>query len=213
MALKKLDIGTELGRGWNLFKENMGVLIVASLIATLVSAVTCGILGGALTAGMFLIVQRLMRKDPIAPQAGDVFKGFDFFVQALILVVLAIVAACLLAVIPVVGQLAGLAVGAFMMWAMMFVVYQKLSATDAVKKVFEYTKTGEFTMPLIFALITNVISGLGAIACVVGVFFTIPIAYCMLASGYETLFGGEAEASSPEVNVAPPSEPPADLRL
>ena len=213
MALKKLDIGTELGRGWNLFKENMGVLIVASLIATLVSAVTCGILGGALTAGMFLIVQRLMRKDPVAPQAGDVFKGFDFFVQALILVVLAIVAACLLAVIPVVGQLAGLAVGAVMMWAMLFLVYQKLSAIDAVKKVFEYTKTGEFTMPLIFALIANVISGLGAIACVVGVFFTIPIAYCMLACGYETLFGGEAEASSPEVNVAPPSEPPADLRL
>lgn len=209
MALNKIDIGTELGKGWTLFKDNMSLLIVAGLLATLISVVTCGILAGPLTAGMFLILDRLMRNDSVKPQAGDVFKGFDFFVQTLLLVVIALVIGFVLAMIPVVGQLAGIAVGAVMMWAMMFVTYQKLTAIDALKKVFEHAKTGEFTMPLVLALIANIISGLGVIGCGVGVFFTIPLSYCMLACCYQSVFGADSAVIEPE--VIPP--PPSDLRL
>ena len=209
MPLTKIDIGAELGKGWRLFQPNMGLLIVASLIATLVSAVTCGILSGPLMAGMFLVVRRLIKNDPVKPQAGDVFKGFDYFVQALILIVLCLVVVFLLAMIPVIGQLAGLAVSAVMFWGIMFVTYQKLSAIDAFKKIFEYLKTGEFTLPLVFGIIVSVISSLGVIACVVGMFFTIPLGYCMMACCYETLFGGEPEVIEPVIEVSPPS----DMRL
>ena len=209
MPLTKIDIGAELGKGWRLFQPNMGLLIVASLIATLVSAVTCGILSGPLMAGMFLVVRRLIKNDPVKPQAGDVFKGFDYFVQALILIVLCLVVVFLLAMIPVIGQLAGLAVSAVMFWGIMFVTYQKLSAIDAFKKIFEYLKTGEFTLPLVFGIIVSVISSLGAIACVVGMFLTIPLGYCMMACCYETLFGDEPEVIEPVIDVPPPS----DMRL
>ena len=209
MPLKKIDIGEELGKGWRLFQPNMGVLIVASLIATLVSAVTCGILSGPLMAGMFLVVRRLMKDDPVKPQPGDVFKGFDYFVQALIMVVLCLVVVFLLAMIPVIGQLAGLVVSAVMFWGIMFVTYQKLSAIDAFKKIFEYLKTGEFTLPLVFGIIASVISSLGVVACVVGMFFTIPLGYCMMACCYETLFKGEPEVIEPVIEVPPPS----DMRL
>lgn len=209
MPLTKIDIGAELGKGWRLFQPNMGLLIVASLIATLVSAVTCGILSGPLMAGMFLVVRRLMKDDPVKPQPGDVFKGFDYFVQALIMIVLRLVVVFLLAMIPVIGQLAGLVVSAVMFWGIMFVTYQKLSAIDAFKKIFEYLKTGEFTLPLVFGIIASVISSLGVIACVVGMFFTIPLGYCMMACCYETLFGGEPEVIEPVVEVSPPS----DMRL
>ena len=209
MPLTKIDIGAELGKGWRLFQPNMGVLIVASLIATLVSAVTCGILSGPLMAGMFLVVRRLMKDDPVKPQPGDVFKGFDYFVQALIMIVLCLVVVFLLAMIPVIGQLAGLVVSAVMFWGIMFVTYQKLSAIDAFKKIFEYVKTGEFTLPLVFGIIASVISSLGVLACVVGMFFTIPLGYCMMACCYETLFGGEPEVIEPVIEVSPPS----DMRL
>ena len=209
MPLKKIDIGQELGKGWRLFQPNMGVLIVASVIATLVSAVTCGILSGPLMAGMFLVVRRLMKDDPVKPQAGDVFKGFDYFVQALILMVLCLVVMFLLAMIPVIGQLAGLVVGSFMFWGIMFVTYQKLPAIDACKRIFELLKSGEFTLPLVFGIIVSVISSLGVIACVVGMFFTIPLGYCMMACCYETLFGGEPEVIEPVKEAAPP----ADMRL
>ena len=203
MALRKIDIGAELGRGWKLFQANMGVLVLAGVIASVVAALTCSILAGPLSAGMFLIARRLLKNDPVKPQAGDVFKGFDVFVQALLVLVFGFVAGAIVGWIPVVGQLAALVVAAMLLWALVFVAYQKLTAIDAIKKVFEHTKNGEFTMPLLFALIANIISGLGIIVCVVGIFFTIPIAYCMMACCYETLFGDEPEIIDP-ISIEPP---------
>ena len=203
MALRKIDIGAELGKGWQLFRANMGVLVVAGVIAYIISLLTCGVLGGPLVAGMFLIAQRLLKNDPVKPQAGDVFKGFDVFVQALLVLVFAIVAVCIVGWIPFIGQLIALVVGPIMMWALVFVTYQKLTAIDAIKKVVEHTKNGEFTMPLLFALIANLISMLGALACGIGVFFTLPIGYCMIACCYETLFGDEPEVIDP-ISIEPP---------
>lgn len=215
--MKQIDIGAELEKGWNLFKPNMSILILAGLICSLVSLVTCLVLAGPLSAGLFLIVRRLLENDPVKPQAGDVFKGLDLFVQALLVLLICVVGSMListvLAVIPILGQLAGmavsLAVSSVTMWAMMFVAYEKRTATDALKKVFIALKTGEFTMPLLFGIVASLIANLGVIACGVGVFFTIPLGYCMMACCYQTLYGDETQVIEPE--VIPP--PPADLRL
>jgi len=210
MTLTKIDIGTELGKGWRLFQPNMSLLIVSGLIATIVSALTCGLLSGPLSVGFFLVVRRLIQNDPIKPQPGDVFKGFDFFVQALVLFVICMAATFLLCLIPVVGHIASLAVGSVMMWGILFVAYQKLSAVEALKKIFGYLQSGEFTVPFFYGILVSIISGLGVLACVVGIFFTIPLSYCMMACCYETLFSGESEVIEPEI-VPPP--PPADMRL
>ncbi len=215
--MKQIDIGAELEKGWNLFKPNMSILILAGLICSLVSVVTCSVLAGPLSAGLFLIVRRLLENDPVKPQAGDVFKGLDLFVQALLVLLICVAGYMListvLSVIPILGQLAcvavSLAVCSVMMWAMMFVAYEKRTATEALKKVFAALQTGEFTMPFLFGVVASLISSLGLIACGVGVFFTMPIGYCMMACCYQTLYGDEAQLIEPE--VIPP--PPADLRL
>ena len=208
MPLTKIDIGAEIGKGWKLFQPNMGVLILAGVLSLVVSAVTCGLLAGPLMAGMFLLVRRLLLDDPIKPQAGDIFKGFDFFVQSLIVVVLCMVAIFLLAMIPVLGQLAGFVISSLMMWAILFVAVQKLTAIDAFKKVFALLQSGDFTLPFIFGILSSLISGLGVIACFVGILFTLPFAYCMMTCCYETLFGCEPQVIEPEV-----IPPPSDLRL
>lgn len=215
--MKQIDIGVEMGKGWNLFKPNMGILIVAGLISALISLVTCMILAGPLSAGLFLIVRRLLQNDPVKPEAGDVFKGLDLFVQAFLVILICVACSMLfslvLAIIPVLGQLAGMAVslaaGSVTLWAMMFVAYEKVTAIDALKKVIVALKAGEFTTPFLFGIIAGLISNLGALACGVGVFFTFPLAYCMMACCYQTLYGEEAQVIEPDV-IPPPSD---DMRL
>ena len=48
MALKKIDIGYEFSRGWTLFKENMGLFVVAALLAMILTLISCGILSGSM---------------------------------------------------------------------------------------------------------------------------------------------------------------------
>jgi hypothetical protein len=208
MTVNQFDIGEEMGRGWSLFKENMGLLAVASVITLLVTMVSFGILGGALTAGLLMIIRRLQQKDAIAPVSGDVFKGFDVFIQTLILLVIVIGCSVVLSWIPVVNVIASLVIGAFSSWVLMLVVFQKMTTVDAIKQVFELTKSGAFTMALVMAVITSLISSLGAVACCVGVFFTMPFALCCMVCAYDKIFG-DAVAEQ----AAPPPEPPADLRL
>jgi len=210
MTGRQLDIGYEFGRGWNLFKQNMSVLIIASLIGILLTLVTCTVLAGPLTAGMLLIVRRLILNDPVKPEAGDVLKGFDYFLQAFVYCLLFIVSLFLvvlvLQVIPVLGQLAGLAVSLFaeaaLMWGMMFVVFQKMTAIDALKKLVNGITSGELLMPLVLGLLTSLLNRAGGFACGVGALFTIPLGYCILVSAYETLFGDGTDAATaidPEV--------------
>ncbi|MDD4017241.1 MAG: hypothetical protein PHV28_04780 [Kiritimatiellae bacterium] len=218
MALKQIDIGAELSKGWNVFKLNMGVLIVAGVIATLLTLVTCLVLSGPLSAGLFLVVRRLIQNDPVKPQAGDVFKGLDYFLQSFLLMlacfVVSLVCSLVLGIVPILGQLASivlsLALNSLMMWALMFVAYEKRTAMEAVKKAVASLKAGEFTVPLLFGVLASLVSNVGMLACGVGVFFTIPIGYCMMACCYQTLYGDEAQVIEPEVA---PTPPPDDLRL
>lgn len=215
MALQNLDIGNELSRGWRLFKENMGMLILASVLMVVISSISLGILAGPMLAGMFLLIQRLLKNDPIKPQAGDIFKGLDYFGASFLLVFLVeliVVVLCIIPVINILAPLAGLLSALVILWGMSFVVFQKCTATDALRKVFAYIKSGEFTIPLVFALIISIIGGLGSIVCGIGVFFTIPLAYCQMVCGYDALFN-DVNVIEPEViepiEVEPPPPPPS----
>jgi hypothetical protein len=212
MALNKLDIGAEIGRGWKLFQPNMGLLIPAVLIGMLLSGFTLGLLSGPMMAGIFMIVQRLARNDPAKPQIGDLFKGFDVFAQSLLLVIIAVVGMFVLMMIPVIGQLAALLISAVLGWSMMLVADRKATAIDALKQVFSHIQTGAFTMPLLLAVVAWIISGLGALACGIGIFFTMPLAYCILGCAYETVFGSPPDCcccTPPPAESTPP--PPADV--
>jgi MFS family permease len=221
MTIKKIEIGVELGKGWRLFKANMGVLILGNLLATVVAAATCGLLAGPLMVGMLLIAQRLLKGDPDKPQASDVFRGFDSFIQTLLLLVITTVATLVLRYllmiagsIPVIVEwLVGLIVYAVGMWMFVFIAYEKMTAIGAIKKVFTLIGSGSFTMPLLFAMVVGLIGSLGlTLLCVVGGFFTLPLTYCLMACCYDTLFGGDAPP--PVIDLNGVKIPPlSDLRL
>lgn len=78
VAKPRLDIGQVFKQGWRLFVKDIGPLLVATLIAFLLGAVTLGIMAGPLFAGLYgMVVARV--RDGRAPEVGDVFSCLDRF--------------------------------------------------------------------------------------------------------------------------------------
>jgi hypothetical protein len=195
----KFDFGLEMGNGFNLFKENMGLLILASFLASLLGLLTCTVLMGPLYIGVLLIIERLMKKDDPAPLVGDLFKVFDFFLNSFLFWLIFMVCNTVLAFIPVIGTLLSMALGTLLWWGFMFIAYENLTAIDAIKKVINETVSGNFFNQLLFALVANLIAGAGILLCGVGAFFTVPISYCMMVCCYQATYGNKSSIPDPSV--------------
>ena len=195
----KFDFGTEMSNGFNLFKENMGLLILSSFLASLLGLLTCTVLMGPMIVGMFLIVSRLLKKDPSVPQVGDVFKGFDYFLNAFLLYLIFMVCSTVLGIIPVIGYFFSMILGPLAWWGLMFIAYENLSTIDAIKKVINETTSGNFFNQLLFAFVANIIAVSGMFLCGVGALFTVPISYCMMACCYQATYGNKAAVLNPDI--------------
>jgi hypothetical protein len=73
-----LDIGAVFKHGWRRFVDDIGALLLATLIAIGLTVVSLGILGGPLVAGLYSMVIGRVR-DGRRPRVGDIFSGFDRF--------------------------------------------------------------------------------------------------------------------------------------
>lgn len=204
-----VDIGTEIGRGWELFKANMGLLILVSLLTAIIGVCTCGILAGPMMAGEFLIIQRLLKKDPVVPVVGDVFKGFSYFLNTFLCVLAFWIISGICYIIPVVNVVAGMVLGAILAVSVMFVAFGKLSFTDALKKVFQEIGTGPFWMFLLTLIVANLIGGVGILLCGVGALFTVPLSVCIGVCAYHAAFEG-TETAAPEPSPIEPPPPPSE---
>ena len=146
---------------------------------------------GPLYIGVLLIIARLMKKDDPAPQVGDLFKGFDFFLNSFLFWLIFMVCNTVLAFIPVIGTLLSMALGTLLWWGFMFIAFENLTAIDAVKKIINETTSGNFFNQLLFALVANLIAGAGILLCGVGALFTVPISYCMMVCCYQATYGNK----------------------
>ena len=204
----KVDIGTEIKNGWELFKANMVLLILANLVAGLLTVFTCGILLGPMMAGLYLIIQRLLKKDPVTPQIGDLFKGFSYFLNTFLYMLILVVIMGVLGVIPVIGQLVSIVLSPLLLIGIMFIVFGQLSFSDALKKVIAELKAGgPFWMFVLVILIANFISGAGMIAFGIGTLFTAPLAACIIVGAYHTAYGDAAVAPEQAPQETPPAAP------
>lgn len=190
---KQFDFEKPMKDGFNLCKENFGLLLGATLVATLLTLVSLLILAGPMTVGMLLLARKCLKKDGTQPEIGDLFKCFSSFLDSFLLTVIFIVLSIILGFIPVIGQLISFFLCAFYWWGLMFIAFENLSVGATIKKLIAETKGGDFFLPLLFAFIANLISGAGILACCVGIFFTIPLSYCMMVCCYESTFGKRME--------------------
>lgn len=189
-----IDMAGVLRRGFDLYKENILVLLLSTVLAVIISVLTIGILAGPMFAGMSIITLALIdRRDP-KPDISDLFNGFSFFLPSLVFVVLYFVASIfgqvVLGFIPVLGvilsSLYSMVLSTFVMFTMFNIVDQKMEVVAAIQKSIDVVKTN-FWIFLGLQIIASLLSGLGLILCGIGVFLTLPLYICALAIAYRDL--------------------------
>jgi hypothetical protein len=196
MSKVQVKFGDWIEGGFNLYKANFGTLVLASIFVVVISAITAGILAGPMLAGLALVTLQLLDRKGPQPEAGRVFKGFDYFLQSLLFVVVwgigILAGSLILGVIPVIGQLASVAfvyaAQAFLMFGMFLVVDRQMEWLPASMESINIVKANFW--PLFgLSAVAGIIGSIGAIAFGIGVVFTIPIQGCILAVAYREVFG------------------------
>ena len=182
--------------GFNLYKENLVTLVLATIFALVISTVTIGILAGPMIAGLALLILELKDGKAPRPEAGRIFKGFDYFLNSLLFVIVwglaILIGSLILGIIPLVGQLASLffvsAVQAFLMFGIFLIVDRRMDFQAASKDSINTVKTNFWPFFGVSA-VAGLIGSIGAVAFGIGIVFTIPIQGCILAVAYREVYG------------------------
>ena len=213
--MQKVEVrfGKWIEEGFILYKNNFGTLVLASVIALVLSTVTVGLLAGPMIAGLVIITLQLLRREDPKPDAGRVFRGFDHFLNSFLFVavwgIAILIGSSILALFPVIGQLLSLffiyAAQAFLMFGIYLIVDKQMNFRPASRESIQTVKTNFW--PLFgLSAIASIIGSIGAIAFVIGIVFTIPIQACILAVAYQQIFGEPGQPSAPDsASAAEPS--------
>jgi uncharacterized membrane protein len=216
MQPTQVKIGQWLEDGFNLYKSNFGILILASLIGGVLSTVTIGILTGPMMAGVVLIALALYDRKTPPPDIKELFQGFNYFLPTfllwLILFVVCMVVSLILSFIPVIGSLAAMILFLVAMsieiMATILIVEQGMDFWPALSAVFEKIKSNPWPL-LGFLLLAGLIGNIGGVACGIGMVLTLPIAFGSLVAAYRDLFsaGSAAKTAAPPPPPGPGSGP------
>ncbi|MGH9799453.1 MAG: zinc-ribbon domain-containing protein [Blastocatellia bacterium] len=116
---------------------------------------------------------------------GDLFSGGDVFLRVLgAAIVIGILAAIgtLLCILP------GLVVAGLLYFTLPLIIERDLSISEAISASYEAAKAN-WLMFTLFAIVVSFLSGLGALACGVGVLATYPLQFTVAAVAYRDVFG------------------------
>ena len=196
MQKVQVKFGDWIEGGFNLYKANFGTLVLASIFVVVISTITAAILAGPMLAGLALVTLELLDRKKPQPEAGKVFKGFDYFLQSFLFVVVwgigILIGSAILGGIPVIGQLAALAfvyaAQAILMFGMFLIVDRQMEWLPASTESINIVKAN-FWPFFGLSTVAGIIGSIGAIAFGIGVVFTIPIQGCILAVAYREVFG------------------------
>ncbi len=209
MQKVNVKMGEWIEQGFNLYKNNFATLVLASAIALVLSTITIGILTGPMIAGLIIIALQLLRKEAPKPDAGRVFRGFRFFLNAFLFMVIwglaILIGSFILSLFPVIGQLLSLflvyAAQAFLMFGLFLIVDKHMNFWPASQQSIQTVKTN-FWPFLGLSAIASIIGSIGAIAFGIGIVLTIPIQVCILTVAYEEIFVGTTQSANPDFNAS-----------
>ena len=211
MQKTEVNIARWIEAGFNLYKNNFTTLVLAAVIALVLSTVTVGILTGPMIAGLIIITLRLLRKTDPEPEIGAVFKGFNYFLNSFLFTVIwgiaILIGSLMVGWLPIIGQLLSLfivyAAQAFLMFGLFLIVDQQMRFWPASQKSIDTVKTN-FWPFLALATIASIIGSIGAIAFGIGIVLTVPIQICILAVAYQEIFDEAMPSSTPDVSSEEP---------
>ena len=175
--------GAWISAGWTIVTGDLANYVVLTLIFIVLNAIVPIILQGPMMAGFHIYtIKRLLGRQA---EFGDIFKGFNFFVPALVAFLIILVFTFfggLLCIIP------GLVIAAMYKFTYLFIVDKKMDFWPAMQASHNIVKQDYFgfTMFLLLAALVNI---LGALCCVVGILVTIPMTFAAITVAYQELVG------------------------
>ena len=175
--------GAWVGGGWDLVKADMGNYVLLGLVFIALNAMVPLILQGPLIAGFHIYtLKRILGRQT---DFSDLFKGFNFFVPALVaslVIALFTFGASLLCLIP------GLVVAAMYKFTYLFIVDKRMDFWPAMQASHSIVRNDYFgfTMFLLLLFLVNV---LGAVCCIVGLLVSIPVTFAAITVAYGELVG------------------------
>jgi hypothetical protein len=178
---RRIDIGVALKQAARLFVKDLAPLLIAGLLAGVLSVVTLGVLAGPLLAGLYgMVIGRV--RDGRRPEVSDVFLGLERFwayaSAALVLVVL-----IGLASLTIVG---GFALATIWLFVFPLMVDRGLSMGEAMKASRQMVMRAGFWehLALVVVLFVVVAVANGALAILAGPFVVVAVgAAYFLADG------------------------------
>lgn len=191
-----IKFGEWIEAGFSLYKENFVVLVLANLIATILSAVTLGILSGPMFAGLIIIILACLDKKEPKAEIGDIFKGFEYFLDSFLFVIIwgaiSIAITLLLNLIPCAGQIismfVSIIISTLVMFGIFLIVDRKMNFWPASLTSINLIKTNFFPFAGLM-IVAGVLGYIGVLACGIGIIITMPIGACIIAVAYRNLFG------------------------
>jgi hypothetical protein len=151
-----LDFGYVFKKAASTFVDDIAPLFLATLIATVLSIVTLGVLIGPLYAGLCSMVITRVR-DARSPRVGDVFSCMDrfwSFLGASIVLLLAIG----LASITVIG---GVFLATIWLYVIPFMVDRRMGVFEAMAASKDVVMRGGFWQHLVLIILLFVVSAVG----------------------------------------------------
>ena len=175
--------GAWISAGWSIVTADLANYVVLALIFVVLNSIVPIILQGPLIVGFHVYtMKRILGRQG---EIGDIFKGFNFFVPALVAslaILLFTGLGSLLCVIP------GLVVAAMYKFTYLFIVDKRMDFWPAMQASHNIVKGDYFgfTMFLLLAALVNV---LGALCCIVGILVTIPLTFAAITVAYQEIVG------------------------
>ena len=179
-------VESSLSESWKLFKDDVVLYVIASLLVLVISVVSLGLLSGPMLVGFIKLVDKRIRGE--AGTATDVFDGFSHFAAslvAMILIGIGVFIGCLLLVVP--GVIFAFAT-AFTFHA---IALDDAGATAAIGQSYSLVKEnlGPALVLLVIVAVLNVIGG----SVVFGSLLTTPFTLILMTFAYRRLRGTESE--------------------
>ncbi len=200
MAFTEIRTGEWIARAVNIYKDNFILLVATHFVAVMLSVVTLGILAGPMMAGLFLITIALVDGDEPVPQVGDLFHGFSYIVQPFLFVVVwwglvlgitSGVIGTLLQHSPFIQFIANFVVlGALQtlgFFGIPLIVGGGMDALSALGQSVNTTRQ-QFGQFFLLAMAASIVSSLGGVFFILGVFLTLPIHTCVVCIAYREVF-------------------------
>jgi len=175
--------GHWIGAGWNWVTADLGNYIVISLIFFVLNGVP--FIQGALIAGFHIFTMKKLMGRPA--ELGDLFKGFNFFLNTLVAVLLiGLFTFCgtLLCIIP------GLVIAAMYKFTFLFIVDKRMEFWPAMQASHAVVKNDYFGFTL-FLLLAFLVNVLGFLCLFVGLLVTIPATFAAITIAYKEIVGFE----------------------